>query len=189
MGAGEVGDQAQAGLAHGELHVVGDDAQVTGEGQLEARPDGMPLHGGDGHDVTAPPPGEALLELSDGGVEFGVTTAGEVDERRLALDPLGREHLPVEPGGEGHAFATQHHDPDGARHQPARLGERPPQSGALGVAFGRVGQRHRGEGVLDGEPYAVLVEQGNEFLAILAGRRHGVPPMSAVILRAAGRHS
>ena len=109
-----------------------------------------------------------------------VAAAREVDEGRLALDPLGREHLPVEPGGEGLALAAQHDDPHAARQRPPGLGQRPPQGGALRVALGRVGQRHRGDRVVDGEPYAVLVEHGSE---VLVGRSHGAPPMGAVIAR------
>jgi hypothetical protein len=47
----------------------------------------------------------------------------------------------------------------------------------LGVALGRIGQRHRGDRVVDGEPYAVLVEYG---VKILVERSHGLPPMGAV---------
>ena len=66
------------------------------------------------------------------GVELLVGAAREVEEGRLALEALGRERLPVEPGGEGLALAAQHHDPDGARQRPARLGQRPPQGGGSG---------------------------------------------------------
>src|SRR5690606_6130800 len=184
VGAGQVGHQSEARLAHGELHVVGDDAQVTGEGELEAGADGVALHGGDGHQVAAPPPGERLLVLGDDRVERGLVAACHVDERRFALDALGREHLPVEPRGEGLALAPQHHDPDGARQQPARLGQRAPQGGAHGAALCAVGQRHRGDRVVHGEPYAVLVEYRAE---VLGGRSHGAPPMGAVVSRAVRR--
>ena len=61
------------------------------------------------------------------------------------------------------------------------LGQRPPQGGRLRVALGRVGQRHRGDGVVDGEPYAVLVEQGRSW----SGVAMRAPPVSAVSQRSA----
>lgn len=100
---------------------------------------------------------------------LGLRATRHVEERRLAVETFGSEGLPVEARGEGHALAAEHHDPDRARQRPSGLGQRPPQSGRLSVALGRIGERHRGDGVVDGEPYAVLVEHSVE-------RGHGAPP-------------
>ncbi len=66
VGAAEVGNQPERRLGHAELHVVGDDAQVTGQRELEAGPDGVAVHGGDGHPVRLAQPAEAGLEAGDG---------------------------------------------------------------------------------------------------------------------------
>ncbi|ESU47126.1 hypothetical protein P376_4891 [Streptomyces sp. HCCB10043] len=169
MGAREVGNETETGLTHGELHVLGDDPQIAGEGELEAGADGVALDRRDRHEVVAAPPGERLLVLGDGRVELGLRAARHVEERRLAVEALGGEGLPVEARGEGLALAAEHHDPHRAGQRPSGLGQRPPQSGRLSVALGRVGERHRGDGIVDGEPYAVLVEHSVE-------RGHGAPP-------------
>ncbi|KIF73880.1 hypothetical protein QR77_07545 [Streptomyces sp. 150FB] len=114
MCAAEIGHDAQAGLPHRELHVRRDDPQVTGQRELESGADRMALDDGDRHDVAAAEPAEAVLVSGDGGVEFRVGAPREVEEGRFALEALGGERLPVEPGGEGLALAAHHHDPDAA---------------------------------------------------------------------------
>lgn len=115
MRAGEVGDEPETGLAHGELHVIGDDPQVTGEGELEPGTDRMALDSGDGDQVGTAPPGERLLVFGDGRVERGIVTACQIEEGRLSVETLRRERLPVQAGGEGLALTAQHHDADTAR--------------------------------------------------------------------------
>ena len=54
-GATEVGHQPEARLAHGEPGVERGHAQVGREGQLEAGPDGVPVHLGDDERRDIPP--------------------------------------------------------------------------------------------------------------------------------------
>src|SRR5204863_8496650 len=88
LGAGQVGDQAEAGLGHGELRVVGDDPQVAGESELETGADGVALDHGDADQVGPAQPGEAGLEVGD--VRLGVGPRSERGERPAGQAPAGQ---------------------------------------------------------------------------------------------------
>ena len=153
LGAGEVGDQAERRLLHGELRVVGDHAEVAGQGELEAGADGVAAHLGDRDESRVAQPREAALELLD--PRRGVLVA----EREQADDALlaGRrrvEHRAVEPGGEGLPLPRHDDDPDVVRQGPADLAERQPHGGRLCVADVGPVQRHRRHRPLDLEAEA-----------------------------------
>ena len=123
LGAAEVGDDAERRLGHHEARVVGEDADVGAERELESAADRVPLHGGDADQVGA-----------------RATSRRRAATRAICAAGLGRRHrrsgraMPgapstpsgvnmraVQAGRERPALAAQHDDPDGA----GQLGARP----------------------------------------------------------------
>ena len=90
VGAAEVGHQPERRLGHAELHVVGDDAQVAGQRELEAGADGVAVHGGDGDPVRVAQPAEAGLEAGDGGVGVRVGQLADAGDAGLPVDLAAR---------------------------------------------------------------------------------------------------
>src|SRR5438094_68674 len=75
--AAEIGHQTELGLGHRELRVLGRDADVARERELEAGADGVALHGGDADELRTAQPAEAGLVAGD-----------EIEETRVTLGQL-----------------------------------------------------------------------------------------------------
>ena len=103
----QVRHEAERGLLHAELRVVGEHPEVAAQGQLEARADRVALDRGDADEPRVAQPGEALLvhvdRRADGRV-VELEQPGDVARARV-------EHRPVEARGEAVPVAAQDHDP------------------------------------------------------------------------------
>jgi hypothetical protein len=166
--AAEVRDDTQTGLGHAELHVVGDDAQVAGERELESGADGVALHRSDGEPRGFTQPREAHLEGRDRGVGLLVGQRGEAADARLAVHLGSGEEPLVETGGECAAGTAHHHYTDlGGQGLPDRP-ERLPRERGLRV-------QHLGSRERDRRPRTVDVERqpaALEELRVDRRRRH-----------------
>ena len=85
--AGE--QQAERGLAHGQLGVVRNEHEIAGQRELEAGSDGVTLDEGDGDLRYAMPPREGRLRLLDEAIHL-VVAAGRQLPRHLDV-PLERD--------------------------------------------------------------------------------------------------
>ena len=66
----------ELGLLHGELDVIGDDDQVSAEGELESGTNRVTLNCRDDDWIYVAPTGERVLEASNGGIEICVGKIG-----------------------------------------------------------------------------------------------------------------
>ena len=76
------GHQAERGLFHAQLGVVGQHPQVTGQRELEPGSDGVTAHRGHRHDARIPQPPVPGLAAGDPLVEPGIGRAVQGDPRR-----------------------------------------------------------------------------------------------------------
>ena len=75
------------GLGHGELRVVGDDADVGAERELEAAADRVALHGGDADQIGPRGPVEGLLPLARS--RAVASACGQLRQRQDAVGGAG----------------------------------------------------------------------------------------------------
>jgi hypothetical protein len=133
LGAAQVRDQAKCRFGHGEGGIVGQDAQVAAERELETGADGVALDRGDADEIRPRRPVEGLLPFTDRVARLLLGPAGQDQHSRNAGHPLGREHRPVEAGREATSLTPDHHHPDGSGQRPCDLPQRGPGVGSLGV--------------------------------------------------------
>jgi len=169
VGAAEVGDDAQARLGHAELHVVGDDAQVAGQRELEPGPDRVALHRGHREPRGIAQPREPALEGGDGGVGLVVGHRGDAGDARPSVHLGGGEVPLVEPRGEGPARAADHHGADVVGQRLTDRPERLPRVRGLRVQRLRPRERDRRSRTVDAE----LEPAASKELRVDRRRRHG----------------
>ena len=143
----QVGHQAQRGLLHRELGVLGDHPQVAAERQLEPRADGVALHRRDADEPRVAQPREPLLVAVDRLADRLVVELHQpcdVTRRRV-------EHRPVQPRAEALPRSPDHHDPRRVGQLLPDRRQRVPHRRRLRVAHLRPAQRHRRHRVADVE--------------------------------------
>ena len=135
--AGQVGHQAEAGLAHGERDVVGHHPQVARQRQLEPGADRVALHGADddGRHLATRRRSRAGSRRSPSAGPRSPRRRAE--DRRLAGDALRRQHAAVQAGRERRPLGAQHDDADRRVQRSRRPRPGPPTGSASGRCAGR----------------------------------------------------
>ena len=157
---GQVGDETEAGLAHGELHVV---ARTTRRSQASASWKPAPMACPCTAAMVTRSVRRHQVKASWNSAMVASSSSSEPRARSRndgsPSKPSGVNACRSRPGGEGLALAAQHDDPDIARQHaaPLRANARH-RAGDWALRLAGLVECHRGDRAVDGEPYAVLVE-------------------------------